>query len=249
MPDIGRWQAEHADRLTIAVISRGGAQANKAKSAEHGLRNVLLQTQYEVADAFLAHGTPAAVVVAADGTIASPVALGSDAIRGLLAQTIGGAVPAPARPYLAPVPNPNSGPAAPPAAARIGQPAPALSLPDLDGKIVSLADFRGSETLVVFWNPGCGFCTQMLPDLKRWESNSPPGAPKVLVVSTGTLEANREMGLRAPVLLDQSFTVGGRFGANGTPMAVLLDAGGKVASPVVAGAEAVLALARGQRQG
>jgi hypothetical protein len=43
------------------------------------------------------------------------------------------------------------------------------------------------------------------------------------VVSTGTVEANRAMGLRA-VGLDPHFTAGRRFGATGTPMAVLLDA-------------------------
>jgi len=39
---------------------------------------------------------------------------------------------------------------------------------------------------------------------------------------------------------------GQAFGASGTPMAVLVDAEGRIASPVVAGAAAVLALAGGQ---
>jgi hypothetical protein len=52
--------------------------------------------------------------------------------------------------------------------------------------------------------------------------------------------------LRAPVLLDQGSGVMSAFGANGTPMAVLGDAHGRVASEVAAGAPAVLALARGK---
>ena len=61
-----------------------------------------------------------------------------------------------------------------------------MRLPDLKGNEVALADFRGKETLVLFWNPGCGFCQQMLPDLKEWEANSLENAPKLLVVSAGS---------------------------------------------------------------
>jgi hypothetical protein len=83
----------------------------------------------------------------------------------------------------------------------------------------------------------------MLDDLKAWEAHPPQWAPHLLVVSTGTVEANRALGLRAPVLLDQQLTAGRQFGASGTPMAVLLDAEGRIASELVAGAPAVLALA------
>ena len=42
----------------------------------------------------------------------------------------------------------------------------------------------------------------------------------------------------------RGFTIGPKFGVNGTPMAVLVDAEGKIASEVAAGAPDVLALAR-----
>ena len=94
-----------------------------------------------------------------------------------------------------------------------------------------------------FWNPGCGFCQQMLPDLKVWEENRPEGAPKLLFVSAGTEEANKEMGLASTVVLDQHFSVGRAFGASGTPSAVLVDAEGRMDSEVAVGAPAVLELA------
>jgi hypothetical protein len=83
----------------------------------------------------------------------------------------------------------------------------------------------------------------MLPDLKEWESGAPKDAPRLVVVSTGSEEANKEMGLASPVLLDQQFAVGRAFGASGTPSAVLVDAEGKVASEVAVGAPGVLELA------
>ena len=77
----------------------------------------------------------------------------------------------------------------------------------------------------------------------------PAGTPRLLVVSTGSVEENRALGLRSPVVLDSAMSLGQQFGAMGTPMAVLLDAEGRVASDVAAGAAAVLALARGGEVG
>src|SRR5206468_10420404 len=122
--------------------------------------------------------------------------------------------------------------AAAPSGVPVGQPAPPLQLPDLDGKPVALADYRGRETVVLFWNPDCGFCQQMLPDLKAWETNAGKGGPRLLVVSSGGVEANRALGLRSTVVLEPSFQAGYAFGVSGTPSAILIDAQGKIASEV-----------------
>ena len=83
----------------------------------------------------------------------------------------------------------------------------------------------------------------MLDDLKALEANPPEGAPNIFVVSAGTVEDNKAMGLRSTVVLDKGFNTGLAFGASGTPSAVLVDEEGKVASEVAVGAPAVLALA------
>ena len=243
MPEVGRWQRDYAGKLTLAVVSRGTPEENRAKSAEHGITQVLLQKDREVAESYQAYGTPSAVLVRRDGTIGTPLAQGADAIRGLVAGAIGLPV---LRTLPVAAPQGNGGTATPaqPAGPQIGDVAPEFSLPDLSNQQVSLADFRGDKTMVLFWNPGCGFCHRMLDDLKAWETKPPKGAPKLLVVSTGSAQDNQALGLRSPVLLDQGFNVANRFGARGTPMAVLVDAEGKIASQVAAGAPDVLALAR-----
>ena len=63
------------------------------------------------------------------------------------------------------------------------------------------------------------------------------------MVSSGTVEANRAMGIRAPVVLDQTFASGTAFHVRGTPAAVLVDAEGKIGSGVASGSSAVFALA------
>ena len=69
----------------------------------------------------------------------------------------------------------------------IGRPAPEIRLPDLAGRIRTLDEHRGQETLVVFWHPDCGFCVQMLPDLRAWESSRTESAPRLFVVSGGSV--------------------------------------------------------------
>jgi thiol-disulfide isomerase/thioredoxin len=256
LPDVGRWQEEHAKKLTLALISRGEVEENKTKAQEHAVKNVLLQKGWEVSESYEVRGTPSAVLISPDGKIASPVAGGAEGIRGLLSYAVGERAQLPMQPQQPqaqgqPCPNcgkvhPNGNGAAQHAermGAEVGEPAPEVKLANLDGEELSLKEFKGEETLVLFWNPGCGFCQQMLPDLKEWEANAPEGAPRLLVVSAGSEEANKEMGLASPVLLDQQFAVGRGFGASGTPSAVLVDAEGKVASDVAVGAPGVLELA------
>jgi methylamine dehydrogenase accessory protein MauD len=205
LPEIAGWQ--RARRLTVAVVSRGGADANRAKAEEHGIATVLIQAEREVAEAYSCPATPTAVVVHADGTIAHPAAPGADAIHALLDA---------AAPALEVIP-------------------PRRELVDLDGARVELAD-----RVLLFWNPQCGFCTAMLEDLRAWEQD----VPELVLVSTGTAEENRAMGLRAPIVLDPGFTIAPAYGVAGTPSAVQLDAIGRAAGPPAIGGPAVLALAR-----
>lgn len=246
LPDVARWQAQHADRLTLPLISRGSREENRIKAEQHGLTEVFLQNDREVGLAFEAPGTPSAVLVNADGTIGSPVAEGAQSIRALVTRTIAGTSEGPPRPPFGgqALPPEEREPARPPVLG-IGEAAPPTRLPDLEGRMVDLAGFRGSRTLVLFWNPRCGFCQRMLDDLKAWEKRPAKGAPRLLVISTGGVKENRAMGIRSPVVLDDAFNVGNSFGARGTPMAVVVDEEGRIASELAAGATAVLALARG----
>jgi len=245
MPELARWQREGAGRVAVALLSSGGVDENRTKAAEFGVSAVLIQRESEVSNAYQAWGTPSAVLVSADGRIGSSVAQGADAIRNLWARVAPQAAAAPAQPVPAMQP-PAPVVAAPVGADRIGTAAPAVRLPDLGGQTVDLQDFRGRDTLLLFWNTGCGFCQQLLPDLRSWESARPVTAPSLLVVSTGGVPENQGQGFTSPVLLDEGFRTGMAFGASGTPSAVLVGSDGRIASPVAVGGPAVLALARGE---
>jgi methylamine dehydrogenase accessory protein MauD len=253
LPEIRRWQKEHVEELTISLVSQGTVEENRAKSTEHGLRSVLMEQDWEVSEAYEVEASPSAVLVRPDGTIGSPVLEGTDAIGDLLEYAVGKRSRLPmhsggqeaAQPHLTP------GGATAQAASKgpmVGKLAPQIELPDLNGAPVSLRNFRGEKVVVLFWDPECGFCREMLPDLRTWENNPPRETPQLLIVSSGTEEANREMGLSSPVLLDDQLVVGSAFDAPGTPSAVLIDEQGQIASELAVGAPAVLALAQAQEK-
>ncbi|MGH3450072.1 MAG: peroxiredoxin family protein [Haloechinothrix sp.] len=85
LPDVGRWQRDHSADLTTVVIGSGDMQALRNASAAHGLIQMLVQEDEHLVDAYRVLGNPAAVVIHPDGTIDSPVVLGTSAIRDLIA--------------------------------------------------------------------------------------------------------------------------------------------------------------------
>lgn len=214
-PELALWQREHLEHVTIVPVSRGDLELNRTKSAVHGLRNVLLQADREVAQAYRVTASPSAVLVV-EGKIASSIAAGSDAVRALIAR--------------ATLPQP----------VKKGDAVPSLKLTDLNGKTIDLAALRGHRTLLLFWNPSCGFCQNMLPAVKTWKL--PEDATELVVISSGSPEDNRQQGFRAKVLLDSYFGSGQVFGVTSTPSAVVIDKQGRVASEVSAGAPAIFEL-------
>ncbi len=55
--------------------------------------------------------------------------------------------------------------ATPAISAMVGQPLPPLVLADLDGRMHSLAEYRGRRLLINFWASWCGPCLQEMPAL------------------------------------------------------------------------------------
>jgi Thiol-disulfide isomerase and thioredoxins len=235
LPEVARWQKALENELTIALLSEGSEKDTRRVAARHALAHLAVQSGPELTGAYRVAGTPSAVMVRPDGRIGSRVAGGADAIRALVAQIT----------HKSPPREPPGNGHQP--AGRLGEPAPPLKLTELSGRRVELG--LGTETLVLFWNPACGFCQKMLPELKAWEANPPEDAPKLVVVSSGPAEDNRAMGLASPVLLEETgWELSRAFGANGTPSAILVDKAGRIASEVAVGKEAVFVLAGGRHE-
>jgi peroxiredoxin len=143
---------------------------------------------------------------------------------------------------------------APPAGLPAGSAAPEFALPDLAGTRRSLAEFRGRPLVVIFFNPGCGFCARMVPDLAALAAEADEGdgargdRPLAVVITTGDVAANRrwveEHQVRCPVLLQEKTEVAALYQARGTPSGYLIDAEGRIASDLTVGAPDLLGLVK-----
>jgi uncharacterized membrane protein YphA (DoxX/SURF4 family)/peroxiredoxin len=87
-PHVSRWQQSLKHELTIAVLSTGAAQANRPLCTRYGIEEVLLADNELFAD-YRIPGTPAAVIVAPDGSVAGGTASGREMIEQLIRLAVG----------------------------------------------------------------------------------------------------------------------------------------------------------------
>ena len=98
LPDVGRWQATLSDRLSVMVLASGPVDDNRAMAEEFGLSELLLQDSYEVMNSYRVHATPGAVLLDAEGRIASETAVGPPSIEPLVRVALGQGPSGPASP-------------------------------------------------------------------------------------------------------------------------------------------------------
>jgi peroxiredoxin len=129
------------------------------------------------------------------------------------------------------------------AVATVGAAAPAFSLPDLDGKTVSLSDFAGKVVVLEWFNPDCPFVVdthskdEALGKLAAtWQGKEVvwlginSGAPGKQGHGVDANKAGVErFGIQHPILLDEMGTVGRSYGAKTTPHMYVVDPSGVLA--------------------
>ena len=143
----------------------------------------------------------------------------------------------------------------------LGSPAPDFELSGLGPERKTLADFRGQSLLLIFFNPDCSFCRDLVPRLAALgNGNGTPenerrpaahsatnGRPLPLIITRGNMAQNREFfaghPVGHPVLVQKDMEVSTAYGANGTPSGYLIDPEGRIASQFALGAKKLLALA------
>ena len=125
---------------------------------------------------------------------------------------------------------------APMDSAVLGEPLPALTLPDLDGKPHQLSDYRGHRLLLNFWASWCGPCLDEMPALNRAQLKF--GERGAIVVGIAMDEPNQVRAFLAthpvsyPILLGQLSSPSTTLQLGDThemlPYSVLIDADGRI---------------------
>jgi len=135
------------------------------------------------------------------------------------------------------------GPAPARAAAVVGQPAPAFTLTDSQGRARSLADFEGMVVVLEWWNFECPFVAKhygsgnMQKLQKEWTakgvvwltvSSSAPGKQGHVDGARANELMKEKGGASTAVLLDHDGKAGKAYGAKTTPHMFVIDAKGTV---------------------
>jgi peroxiredoxin len=117
---------------------------------------------------------------------------------------------------------------------RIGASAPELRKPDLAGRDVSLADYRGRVVLIDFWATWCGPCHLQQRILEPLYQEYRGRGAEFLAVSLGEDAATvkefvDQKPFTYPVLLDPSDELSLRLGIQALPTLMIVDKEGRVA--------------------
>lgn len=118
----------------------------------------------------------------------------------------------------------------------VHQMAPDFSVATLDGRTVSLGDFRGQKKVVVaFWASWCGPCRLEMPTLVKFyqKNHSASSDFEILAVSIDQDRqdvANFAAGqhLNFPVLLDSNQRLADAYHVDGIPTMFVIDKDGKI---------------------
>jgi peroxiredoxin len=233
-PDLAGLQETLRKRKTeLVLVSYGSREANRALLEEHGLTcRVLLQPDGATVEGF-AH-------MDEKGRIAKPVAVGARDVPDLAAHAAG-------RRGRLQTERPISESRIEREGLKAGTAAPRFELPDLAGGKVSLAEQRGRPVLLVFSDPDCGPCEELLPELARLHRERPNDGLAVVMVSRGGLEENRRkaeaFGIEFPVVLQSGWKLSKKYGIFATPVAFLVNEEGVIEREVARGRSEILSLA------
>lgn len=115
-----------------------------------------------------------------------------------------------------------------------GKPAPAFTLKKLDGKSLSLSQFKGKVVFLDFWMPACPPCEVEAPHLQQLHKKYYGHGLRVIgATQTDPAPALvrafvRRHKITYPMVMDSSMKVGARYRLEAHPTGVLIDRNGVV---------------------
>jgi len=121
------------------------------------------------------------------------------------------------------------------ATATVGEIAPPFTLESMDGKQLSLTDYRGKKAVyLVFWATWCSNCEAEIPKLKATHLDH-ANHIELIAINTSINDSMRRVEhythkheLPYRVAFDQGSTVTQLYGVVGTPTQVIIDINGTV---------------------
>lgn len=134
--------------------------------------------------------------------------------------------------------NSSFGPMAPSGPGK-GAPAPNFSLRGLDGKTVSLTDFRGKVVLLNIWATWCPPCVEEMPSMQKLFQAMSGEAFELLAVSLDESGAAvvgpfmEKHKLTFPALIDSETTLQKSYQTTGVPESFIIDKKGIIVEKII----------------
>jgi peroxiredoxin len=126
--------------------------------------------------------------------------------------------------------------------AKVGEPAPAFTLPSVAGETISLADYAGKTVVLEWFNPDCPFVKYAHDEggpLASLGNEQSKAGIVWLAINSGASgkqgagvernkQAQADWKLEHPILIDEDGKVGRTYGAQTTPHMFVIDPAGKL---------------------
>lgn len=120
-----------------------------------------------------------------------------------------------------------------------GMPAPAFTLPGLDGKMIRLADYRGSVIFLNLWATWCPPCVEEMPSMEKLYHELKDENFEILAVSLdisgedAVIPFMKKNRLSFPVLLDTKGVTKSLYQTTGVPESFIIDKDGIIAEKII----------------
>jgi len=125
---------------------------------------------------------------------------------------------------------------------QVGNMAPDFTLTNLQGKRVSLSDYRGKPVMLNFWYPSCTDCQAEIPTVQQYYTSAPAMSKHFAILAVNTLGGDDEQTvqnfvqqnhLTYPIVMDEQQRVGTLYRVRETPTSYFLDPEGIIQSVVI----------------
>lgn len=227
------WKREFDGKLRLVFVSKGSSAENLPLFGEELSQGMLLQKNMEFASELHIKWTPAAILIDAGGNIASHPAVGDMAIRDLVGKLRSEDFSRSA--YH--VKNSQKR-----GRVKIGEAIPEFTTTDLAGNSISRQTFLERQTLIFFISTTCGYCGEVIDQIRKWEGSSDRNGTNAIVFSDGDEETHRAYGLSTPIVIDPGYKLAANLGMFGAPSGVIIDEKGVIASETAIGGPMIWSL-------
>ena len=120
-----------------------------------------------------------------------------------------------------------------------GAPAPNFTLPDLNGKMVSLADYKDQVVLLNIWATWCRPCVEEMPSMEKLHQELK--GEKFIILAVSIDEAGvkavrpfmKKHKLSFPALIDSAGTINSLYQTSGVPESFIIDKQGNILEEII----------------